>query len=675
MGAFEFPNNPPTLPEPEFSLPDTDEDAERTVFSLSELAPASDPDKDPVIYVLVEGPEFGILFQEGEDGTAQQLPDTGGVALPLGAEGALEYAPANRSDPYTDRFTIRAAESLPDEEKSREMTSVETPSVTVSVTADNDPPVIESDPNTAVPVGSTYAYELSIVDPDQDDPAETLQTTAEPAPDWLTPGATEDGAPLLTGTPTEANIGEFSITLRVTDDQGAFTEQSFGLTVDPQGILAVDAGPDRTGAPEETIFFEAAGEGGDPLTYAWTVVDADGEEIKTGTGEQFGWTPDVPGLFSAVVTVTDDRGSVPAEDRVEVAVAAGFEPVDEARREPPSAEDAAAIAGLRNLDPATLNPDAATETVAQAAKLDLSPGQRSDVLAGMSAILTADGNPPPDRIGALLGAADNLVVETDPDPAAVLTPEQTDQALNVLEAAANAPALEKTGVFKAVETLDEIVSQKGEASLTNDQIGRVGEILETAADRAVAGDEAVTVTGFENLALDVRPLEVAAPTVPESLGGTPPADAQVTLSPTLLAQVRDQFGVSSATGRFTANGVTAGRGVRVNASLLGPDGAELDLAGLPAPAEISIPVKIPDRERPLVFDPGAGEWTDRQVSNIQRIGEDAVAFEAGRLDQFALFAPASNPLTGEDRSDTEKVADAIEDLGSGSGCFLETLSK
>ncbi|MFP4390439.1 MAG: putative Ig domain-containing protein, partial [Desulfococcaceae bacterium] len=679
MGAFEFPNNPPTLPAQSFALPDTDEDAGRTAFALSELAPVADPEGHPTVYFLANAPEFGTLFQVAEDGTAQQLPDTGGEPLPLGAEGRLEYQPANRSDPYADRFSFRVSESLPDEEAERAMTSADTPAVTVSVSADNDAPQITSAPNTAVPVGAEYLYEIQIADPDQDDPVETLQTTAEAAPDWLTLGEAEDGTPTLTGVPTDAETGDFSITLRVTDDQGAFSEQSFGLTVDPQGILAVDAGADRTGAPGETLFFEAEGEGGDPLTYAWTVIDAGGAELKTGTGQKFSWAPDSAGLFSAVVTATDERGSVPAEDRVEVAVATGFEAVDENRREPPAEEQAAAIAGLRNLDPASLEPDAAAATVAEAAKLDLSPGQRSDVLAGMASIVAADGNPPADRIGRLLGAADNLVVDVGGDPADFLTPEQVDQSLNVLQALADAPELNRPGMFKTVETLDEIVAQGGESALTNDQIGRVGEILETAADRAVdratTSGGALTATGFENVALDVRPLDLSNPTIPVSLGGTPPEGARLSLPPALLGALRDRYGINEATGRFTANGVTAGRGVLANAALVGPDGSELSIDGLSPAAEVTIPLKVDDRERPLIFDPAAGEWTERSLSGVRTLDDGAVTFDSGRLNRFALFEAASNPLTGEDRSDTDKVVDAIEDLGSGSGCFLGTFFK
>jgi hypothetical protein len=675
MGAFEFPNNPPTLPAESFALPGTDEDAGRTAFTLSELAPANDPEGHPTVYELVNAPEFGVLFQVAEDGTAQQLPDTGGEPLPLGAEGRLEYQPANRSDPYVDRFTFRIRESLPDEEKELELTMVTTPTVTASVTADNERPEITSMPNTAVPVGAEYAYEIRLADADQNDSTETLRTTVEIAPDWLALIPDEAGIPVLVGAPTFADVGEYSITLRVTDAKDAFTEQSFGLVVDPQGVLLAGAGPDRTGAPGVPLFFEAAGEGGDPLTYAWTVIDAGGAELKTGAGEKFSWTPEAAGLFSVVVTVTDERGSVPAEDRVEVAVGTGFEAVDENRREPPTAEQAAAIAGLRNLDPATLDPDAAAATAAEAAKLDLSPGQRSDVLAGMAAIVGADGNPPAERIGRLLGAADNLVVDGVGDPADFLTPEQVDQSLNVLQALVDAPELDRPGMFKMVETLDEIVAQGGESALTNDQIGRVGEILETTADRAVVSGGSVTVTGFANLALDVRPLDLSNPTVPVSLGGSPPEDAQLTLPPTLLAELRDRYGITSATGRFTANGVTAGRGVLVNAALVGPDGSELSIDGLSASAEVTLPMTVDDRERPLAFDPAAGEWTDRNLSGARKLDDGAVTFESGRLNRFALFEAASNPLTGEDRSDTEKVVDAIEDLGSGSGCFLGTFFK
>ena len=89
----------------------------------------------------------------------------------------------------------------------------------------NDDPTITSNPITTVSEDSSYSYNLIASDPDQGD---TLTLSAPTLPSWLSFNA---GNGILSGTPTNTDIGSHNITLRATDANGAVSNQTFTVNV------------------------------------------------------------------------------------------------------------------------------------------------------------------------------------------------------------------------------------------------------------------------------------------------------------------------------------------------------------------------------------------------------------------------------------------------------------
>jgi uncharacterized repeat protein (TIGR01451 family) len=71
----------------------------------------------------------------------------------------------------------------------------------------------------------TYTVETS------DENGDMLIITAPLLPDWLTLTDHGDGTAVLSGTPTSADIGDHSIALRVTDEDGLYSDQTFSVVV------------------------------------------------------------------------------------------------------------------------------------------------------------------------------------------------------------------------------------------------------------------------------------------------------------------------------------------------------------------------------------------------------------------------------------------------------------
>jgi subtilisin family serine protease len=105
--------------------------------------------------------------------------------------------------------------------------SVGASTLTFNVSAVNDVPVISSTPETTVRLGTTYRYEPLVGDPDG---GERFTFSLQTSPLGMTIDA-ETGAVVWTPTPTQ--LGIQSVTLRVTDQAGAATDQSFSIMVSP----------------------------------------------------------------------------------------------------------------------------------------------------------------------------------------------------------------------------------------------------------------------------------------------------------------------------------------------------------------------------------------------------------------------------------------------------------
>lgn len=108
---------------------------------------------------------------------------------------------------------------------------------TITVSATNSPPTIGGTPPTAVTVGSTYNFQPTAQDANND----TLTFIIANKPSWATFSTTTGR---LTGTPTAANVGTTSgVRISVTDTKATTSLASFSITVS-----AASGGGTTTGA-------------------------------------------------------------------------------------------------------------------------------------------------------------------------------------------------------------------------------------------------------------------------------------------------------------------------------------------------------------------------------------------------------------------------------------------
>jgi hypothetical protein len=142
-----------------------------------------------------------------------------------------------------------------------------TQSFTITVANVNDAPRFISAPVTTATQGVTYTYAVAATDPDLPY-GDVLTVTALALPAWLTLTDHGNGMATLSGTPTNPDVGEHPVVLRVTDRIGAFAEQTFTITI-TVAITNVNDAPRFTSTPVATavqgVFY----------TYAITTTDPD----------------------------------------------------------------------------------------------------------------------------------------------------------------------------------------------------------------------------------------------------------------------------------------------------------------------------------------------------------------------------------------------------------------
>ena len=108
---------------------------------------------------------------------------------------------------------------------------------TINVENINDSPEFTSDPVESVLEDEEYSYAVTAEDLDEVD----VLTISGEYPDWLMLVNNGDGTALLSGTPTNDDVGDHSIVLLATDNFGATDQQTFTLGVentnDPPNIV------------------------------------------------------------------------------------------------------------------------------------------------------------------------------------------------------------------------------------------------------------------------------------------------------------------------------------------------------------------------------------------------------------------------------------------------------
>ena len=121
-------------------------------------------------------------------------------------------------------------------------------SATFTVTPVNDPPVITSTPVTQAIEDQLYTYQVTATDPDGD----PLTYSLGVAPGWLSINASTG---LISGTPTNANVGDTTVTVIVDDGVNRVTvSQTYTLTVinvnDPPVVSDI---PDQSVMEDESF--------------------------------------------------------------------------------------------------------------------------------------------------------------------------------------------------------------------------------------------------------------------------------------------------------------------------------------------------------------------------------------------------------------------------------------
>uniref|UniRef100_UPI0028710FCD Ig-like domain-containing protein n=1 Tax=Shewanella baltica TaxID=62322 RepID=UPI0028710FCD len=151
-------------------------------------------------------------------------------------------------------------------------------SFSITVTNVNDAPTISSTAITAATQDAAYSYTFAAADTDVGD---TLTLSAVTKPSWLSFNAATG---LLSGTPSNADVGAHPVLLRVTDTDGLTADQSFSITVTNVNDAPVATSSTVTLEEDGSVTITLAAEDvdNDPLTYE--VVS----QPESGTLEQHG---------------------------------------------------------------------------------------------------------------------------------------------------------------------------------------------------------------------------------------------------------------------------------------------------------------------------------------------------------------------------------------------------
>lgn len=152
-------------------------------------------------------------------------------------------------------------------------TYTQTFDITVSTTT-NNAPTITSTAVTTAQVGSTYSYSITASDADADAVAFALNTAAT----WLQLTDNTNGTALLTGTPTNADVGTVSVVVMVADATDTHS-QAFDITV----------GNSTNTPPQFTSQAPVTASVGEEYMYNITATDGEGNSLKFDFSDKPVW--------------------------------------------------------------------------------------------------------------------------------------------------------------------------------------------------------------------------------------------------------------------------------------------------------------------------------------------------------------------------------------------------
>jgi len=183
---------------------------------------------------------------------------------------------------------------------------------------------VSSTATTTATQGTAYSYTFAAVDVDSGD---TVTYTAPTLPSWLN---FDTSSGVLSGTPTNSNVGNHSIVLKATDGDSTVATQSFTIAVSnlndaPTVTSAADITADA-GSSYSYTFAANDVDSGDTLTYAASTLPS-WLSFNTGSGVLSG-TPanSDAGNHSIVLKATDSGGLVATQSFTLLVTRAGNNP-------------------------------------------------------------------------------------------------------------------------------------------------------------------------------------------------------------------------------------------------------------------------------------------------------------------------------------------------------------
>ncbi|ERT07040.1 hemolysin-type calcium-binding repeat family protein [Lyngbya aestuarii BL J] len=150
------------------------------------------------------------------------------------------------------------------------------PAFNLSVNNVNDAPVFTSTAPTSGTQDQAYTYNIVVEDPDTGD-SPTI-TNVAPLPSWLTLIKNADGTTTLTGTPTNAEIGDHTVELQVEDASGEIDTQTFTISVDNTNDAPTISGTPATSIDEDSAY-----------SFVPTVNDVDGDTLSFSITNKPSW--------------------------------------------------------------------------------------------------------------------------------------------------------------------------------------------------------------------------------------------------------------------------------------------------------------------------------------------------------------------------------------------------
>lgn len=272
------------------------------------LQGGADQDKDGFTNAFAFGAPQAATVDDGGAGDGDQRSPAPEASTPVGDE----------IPPAVENELAAPPEAAASETPAPAADTSEASAPEAGQPANNAPEVIEPVAAAKTPEDATFSFDASahFSDPDAGD---TL-TYAVDGPPWLT--IDENG--VLSGAPTNDDVGETSVTVTATDSSGASVDTSFTVTVDNVNDAPEAADIDAQTASEDASFsYDASAhfsdvDAGDSLSYTvsgpdWLSVDADGTLSGTpADGDN--------GVSTVTVTATDTSGeSVSATFEINVA--------------------------------------------------------------------------------------------------------------------------------------------------------------------------------------------------------------------------------------------------------------------------------------------------------------------------------------------------------------------